>query len=113
MNADRWISLAGLAFVVLGGFYAMLSLTATVTQKFTEVTAEVKSVSTKVDSTASVAQGKVDALADTFKSNQAEQQAFRTSVQSAFGKIFDKQDEQSKALQQERIDRLTDVAKKK
>ena len=70
-------------------------------------------LSAKVDASNALTQSKQDSLAARVDSNIAEQQIFRANVQQLFSKVFDKQDAQSAAITQERVDRLTEGTKKK
>lgn len=67
---------------------------------------KVDQLSTKIDAASTLAQVKQDALGARVDANIADQQTFRTSVQSLFAKVFDQ-------LNQERVDRLTTEAAKK
>lgn len=131
-----------LIVVVIGGLYALGSFTATVksqigdlskdvdlklnpiANKVGEVSAKVDSaakdaqnkvdrLSDKVDSASALTQSKQDALAKTVEVNQADQQTFRATVQAAFTKLFDQQNQLANQINQERVDRLTEAAKKK
>ena len=67
----------------------------------------------KVDSSNTITQTKQDLLADQFKNNQADQATFRDNVRTLFGKLSDSQQALKDQIQQERVDRLTEQAKKK
>ena len=75
--------------------------------------AKVETLTAKVDATSTLAQAKTDALTKVVEINQADQQTFRTSVQGLFSKVFDSQAALSAQVNQERVDRLTEAAKKK
>jgi hypothetical protein len=81
--------------------------------KIAPVAAKVDAVSTKVDATNALTQAKQDALSSKVDSNVAEQVQFRATVQNAFTKVFDGQQKATDALNQERVDRLTEQGKKK
>lgn len=112
MNVDRLISLGGLILMFIGGVYALLNITATVTQKFTEVSADVKTISSKVDSAAAIGQSKVDDLAKTVDKNHQEVVTFQTQVTDGFKQLFQANRDLNDKITQERVDRLTDGKKK-
>lgn len=112
MNVDRLISLGGLILMFIGGVYALLNITATVTQKFTEVSADVKTISSKVDSAAAIGQSKVDDLAKTVDRNHQEVVTFQTQVTDGFKQLFQANRDLNDKITQEKVDRITDGKKK-
>jgi hypothetical protein len=78
-----------------------------------EAQAKVDLLSSKVDMSTQVLQTKQDALTKDFAANQAEQMTFRTNVQNWLTKQSDSLQGLSNQVNQERVDRLTEAAKKK
>lgn len=74
---------------------------------------KVDQLATKVDLAGTLTQAKQDALAKDFATNQAEQQTFRSSMQTWLTKLSDSQQALSAQINQERVDRLTEATKKK
>ena len=73
---------------------------------------KVDTLSAKIDAAATVAQVKSDALSAKVDSNIAEQVQFRATVRDGFAKVYENQQKATEAIQQEKIDRLTDGKKK-